>query len=438
MKAVIMAGGKGTRLQDIAKDIPKPMVNFSGKPILEYQILNLKKYGITDIVIITGYLGYVIEEYFGNGCNFGVNISYVREESPLGTCGALYYLKETLTEDFILLFGDIFIDINFDLMINFHKKNQSMATLLVHPNSHPYDSDLIVMDKNNRLEGWIRKNTPRNTDCANIVNAGIYIFSVKILESISKPEKMDLEKDLIIPLISQNKPIYGYRTTEYVKDMGTPNRYLSVKTDFENGICSARNLSNKQKCIFLDRDGTINVHKGFLNKPEMVELYPEVTEAIKKINSSGYLCIVITNQPVIARGECSTETLRLINNRIDTLLGEEGAYVDDLFYCPHHPDKGYEGEVPELKIVCKCRKPQIGLILEAAEKYNIDLSKSWIIGDTTLDIMTGINAEVKTCLVMTGEAGKDTKYDAKPDVIGENLLDCVNMIMKEGVKFDRL
>lgn len=438
MKAVIMAGGKGTRLQDIAKDIPKPMVSFSGKPILEYQILNLKKYGLTDIIIITGYLGYVIEEYFGDGDKFGVNISYIREEIPLGTCGALYYLKETLTENFILLFGDIFIDINFDLMINFHKKKKAQGTLLVHPNSHPYDSDLIVMDEDNRLTGWIRKNTPRDTDYANIVNAGIYVFSFEILKNISKPEKMDLEKDLILSMINQNKPIFGYKTTEYVKDMGTPNRYLSVKADFENGICSARNLSNKQKCIFLDRDGTINVHKGFINKPELIELYQEVPEAIRIINSSGYLCIVITNQPVIARGECSSETLKLINNRIDTLLGEVGAYIDDLFYCPHHPDKGYEGEVPELKISCECRKPGIGLILQAAEKYNIDLSKSWIIGDTTLDIMTGINAEVKTCQVMTGEGGKDTKYKAKPDIIGENLLDCVNIIMKEGMKFDRL
>ena len=191
----------------------------------------------------------------------------------------------------------------------------------------------------------------------------------------------------------------------------------------------AKSLKNKQKAIFLDRDGTINVLKGFLKKAEDFELLPNVAEAIKAINSSEYLAIVATNQPVIARGECTFEELEKIHTKLETLLGRQGAFINDLFYCPHHPHKGYEGEILELKFDCDCRKPKIGMLLKAAEKYNIDLSQSWYVVDTTMDIQTGINAGMKTVLVKTGEAGKDGKYPAKADFEAENLIDAVEKIL---------
>lgn len=158
---------------------------------------------------------------------------------------------------------------------------------------------------------------------------------------------------------------------------------------------------------------------------------PEVEEAIKDINSSEYLAIIATNQPVIARGEVTVRQLEEIHKKLETELGKAGAYVNDIYYCPHHPHKGYKGEITELKIDCNCRKPKIGMITAAAEKYNIDLSQSWYIGDTTMDIQTGINATMRTVLVLTGEAGKDGKYDVVPTAIKESLRDAVNYILKE-------
>ena len=114
-----------------------------------------------------------------------------------------------------------------------------------------------------------------------------------------------------------------------------------------------------------------------------------MAEAIRLINSSGYLAIVATNQPIIARGEVRVDELRMIHNKMETLLGAEGAYIDGLYYCPHHPDKGFEGEVESLKIACDCRKPKPGLLLQAAQDFNINLKSSWMVGDRETDVKEG-------------------------------------------------
>lgn len=186
----------------------------------------------------------------------------------------------------------------------------------------------------------------------------------------------------------------------------------------------------KNKCIFLDRDGTINVYKCLLNKKDDLILEEGAAEAIKMINDSEYLCIVVSNQPVVARNLCTLEEAWEINKKLEELLyNENGAYLDDIFICPHHPDKGYPEENKEYKMVCNCRKPKIGMIEEAIMKHNIDLSKSYIVGDTTIDIMTGINAGLKTILVKTGLGGTDKKYEVKADYVTKDLLEAIKLII---------
>lgn len=429
MIAVIMAGGKGTRLKDIAVDIPKPMVPVCNKPVLEHQIINLKKSGITDIILIIGHLGERIKEYFKDGRELDVNISYVIEETPLGTAGALYYIKDKIKEDFFLIFGDLMLDIDWKRMKYFHKEKGAAITLLSHPNSHPFDSDLIIADKNNKVINWDSKHNIRDYYYKNLVNSGIYIISPIALKYITEPKKMDFEKHIVIPAINE-LGVYSYRSTEYVKDMGTLERYEAVSSDYSKGVIKRKNLKNSQKCIFLDRDGTLNKLDGFINNNNKIKLIEGVADAIKLINASEYLCIIITNQPVIARGECSFEELQIIHNKIETILGKAGAYVDDIIFCPHHPHSGYKGEVKELKFNCNCRKPNIGMITDAVDRYNINLEESWFIGDTTVDIQTGINAGTKTILLLTGEKGQDGKYSVVPDTIKLNLLDAVKHIME--------
>ena len=431
--AVIMAGGKGSRLRSITNDeIPKPMVPVDGKPLLEYQVEKLKAYGIKKIVMIVGHLGEKIVDHFKDGKDFGVEIDYIFEKEPLGTAGAFYYLKDKIdAKDFMLVFGDVFFDMDFDRMEDFHFKNSALTTLLAHPNGHPYDSDLIQTDDNGRVIGFDSKHNVRDYWYDNMVNAGMYIINKRLLDLVKEPVKTDFEKDILANQVELGANIYAYHTPEYVKDVGTVDRINATVEELKSGLIQSKNLKNKQRAIFLDRDGTMNVSKGFISKADDFELIPGTIEAIKAINKSGALAIVITNQPVIARGECSFEELHNIHNKLKTLLGEKGAFVDDIFYCPHHPDKGFEGEVPELKFDCECRKPKTGMIDEAVKKYNIDLSKSYMVGDSTMDLETARNAGIKSVLVNTGFAGNDGKYDRSCDIEADNLFDAVEKIIKD-------
>ena len=426
MRAVIMAGGKGTRLSKLNSEIPKPMFPVMDKPILAYQIESLVRCGITDITIIVGHLKDVIIDTFRNGQSYGVNISYIEEKEPLGTAGALFYLKEE-TDDFILIFGDLILDVDFTRFMDFHKKNGAGITLFVHPNSHPHDSDVIVSE-DGLVTDILSKTNSRDFFYHNLVNAGLYCIAPRILKGIACPSKIDLEKGIIRKLIDERE-VYAYRSTEYVKDMGTPERLMDVVSDVKNGVVRDRSLRNKQKAIFLDRDGTINEYVGFLRSIADFKLLPKSAQAISEINASSFLAIVATNQPVIARGEVSVGELEDIHKKMETELGKQGAFLDDIFYCPHHPDSGYMGEIKDLKFECDCRKPKIGMLARAADKYNIDLSQSWYVGDTTVDIQTGRNAGMHTVLLCTGEGGKDRKFDVAPEYVAQDLLEAVHYIL---------
>jgi len=432
MQAVIMAGGKGTRLAAITKDeIPKPMVPVNGKPLLLWQIEELKKNGITDIIMIIGHLGEKIEEYFQTGEKYGVHVSYIREHEPLGTAGAFYYLKDKIVSDyFLLVFGDVFFSIDIQRMEKFYIDHQARAALFVHPNSHPADSDLVVLDENNKISKFDSKHNVRNYWFDNCVNAGFYILGTEVCDLVENPHKTDLEKDILMPLVNEGQAVYGYRSPEYIKDIGTVDRIHQTEKDVENGFIEEKCLKNKQTCIFMDRDGTINQYRGLVWKDEDFELEENACDAIKQINQSGKLAIVITNQPSVARGLCQIKDIETVHKKMSTLLGKEGAYLDDVYFCPHHPDKGYPEENPAYKISCECRKPKTGLIQKAVEQYHIDLSSSWMVGDTTVDIQTGKNAGLHTALVLTGEAGNDKKYDVAPDLVCKDLREAVEMILK--------
>ena len=321
----------------------------------------------------------------------------------------------------MLLNADAIFNVDFNRFVKFHKEHRAMVTLFTHPNSHPYDSGLIVADDKGRVEQWLTKEDVRPKYYQNRVNAGLHVVNPNIFKMNITTEKVDLDRQLLKPLAGSGT-MYVYDSPEYVKDMGTPDRYASVCEDFRKGKINSKNLKNKQKAIFLDRDGTINKYVGFLTDITEFELLAGVTQAIKKINDSGYLAIVVTNQPVIARGEVTVDELREIHNKMETMLGESGAFVDAIYYCPHHPHKGYEGEIAELKKECECRKPKPGMLLKAAEDYNIDLQSSWMIGDGQNDIQAGIAAGCHTALIT------DKYVDYKQEQTEKSLLDIINII----------
>lgn len=436
MKTIIMAGGRGTRISELFPDIPKPLIPIDNIPVLEREIESLRTQGFTDIILTVSYMADKIMEYFGDGSRLGVSIQYYNETTPLGNAGALFKLRNVLgDEDFLLLNADAVFDVDFNRMVEYHKTHHALVTLFTHPNSHPYDSGLIIADESGRVEKWLAKEDERPLYYKNRVNAGLHVVNPAVLDRAGvsnenigtkgadgRTVKVDLDRQILKPL-SGTKQMYCYDSPEYVKDMGTPERYYAVARDYKKGMVQSKNLRNRQKAIFLDRDGTINKYVGFLRDIEQFELLSGVVEAVRLINNSGYLAVVCTNQPVIARGEVSYAQLDEIHNKMETLLGLEGAYLDAVYYCPHHPDKGYAGEVPALKMDCECRKPKPGLLLKAARELNIEPGKSWMIGDSRNDVLAGKNAGCKTALI--GGSGESSGAD----MAAGSLLEAVKKII---------
>lgn len=428
MQAVILAGGKGTRLKHLTKTIPKPMIPIGGKPLLEHQVLLCKEYGIEEVIILVNHLKEEIISHFGEGEAFGLSISYFEEPEPLGTVGGIKEIEDQLTGGFLVLYGDVMINMDLQKFIDFHHSHQSECTLALHPNDHPYDSDLVELGKDKRITAFHPKPHKEGVYYRNMVNAGAYIFSKAIFPFLEKGKKADFGRE-VFPRIFSDIKMYGYNTTEYLKDMGTPDRLEKVEQDYVKGKVERRNLKHRQKAIFLDRDGVINPDKHLIYRQEQMELYPFTSEAIKKINNSDYLCLVATNQSVVARNLVSEDGLRKVHDKLDTLLGNEHAKIDELYYCPHHPDGGFPEENKAYKIVCDCRKPKPGMLLQGAEEFNVDLSKSYFIGDSQRDIEAGLAAGVTTIGLKTGKGLRDTTVF--PDYFFHNLKEAVDFIIDE-------
>lgn len=439
MIAIILAGGKGMRLAPLIKNTPKSLVKIGGKPIIEHQILLLRENGIKEIWILLGYLGDKIEKYLQKRERWNVNIHYngkadissgVRynqEEEPLGTAGALKAVEGKIKEDFLVLSGDVMFNFDVKRFINWHKKKKGIASIVVHPNDHPFDSDLVEIDDKGQITALLERPHPKGIIFRNLSIASVYIFSPKIFKYIPENKKSDIEKNILPLLLKSKEKIYAHNTPEYLKDIGMPDRLARVKADYASGKIKKLNLKNKRRAIFLDRDGVLNEEIDQLSRVENFKIYNFVFKAIKKINETDYLAIVITNQPMLAKGFMTDNDLNEIRKKLETELGMKGAKIDAIYYCPHHPEKGFVGERPELKIQCKCRKPEIGLLLKAKKDFNIDFKKSYFIGDKTSDILVGKKTGCKTILVKTGYGGKDGLFSVKPDFTVKNLLEAVKI-----------
>ncbi len=429
-QAIIQAGGKGTRLGHLTKEIPKPMVEVAGIPVLEHQLQWCYRSGITEVIIIVNHLGEHIRAFVEERLaqHSLPQIEIVEEPYPLGTAGMLPSIKDRLHEQFWLLYGDVIFDIDSKRLLDFHFEKKADATLLVHPNDHPYDSDLLEIDSNGRVTAFHSKPHSENTNYRNLVNAALYVMSKKLVDQIEPNVSSDFGKH-IFPKALSNCALYGYSTSEYVKDMGTLDRIEKVGKDILSGKVERRNLRYKQKAIFLDRDGVINYDTDLIHRPEDFKLYPFAAEAIKRINKSDYLSIVTTNQSVIARNLTNLEGLQAIHNKMETELGKEGAFLDAIYFCPHHPHGGFPGENPEFKMECDCRKPKPGMIMQATERFNIDLENSWMIGDSERDIGAGMAAGVRTVAVKTGHGIIPSKLH--PDLFFTTLKEAVDFIIDQ-------
>lgn len=426
----ILAGGMGTRLRERSGDMPKPMVPVVGKPVLQHQIELCRKHGFTDIALLVQHRHEKISDYFGDGSALGVKLKYSVEDEPRGTAGALRDALPMLADRFLLLYGDTFMDVDLRKLWMAHEFSGAVGTLFLHPNDHPQDSDLVEIDADGFVQAILAYPHPEGREVRNLVNAALYVLERSGLNDVTPAEgKADIAKHMFPRMIDLGRPLYGYVSPEYIKDMGTPERLDKVERDFITGLPESLSGRQLRRAIFIDRDGTINREVTHLKSPDQVELLPGTAAAIRRLNRSGTLAVVVTNQPVVARGDVSLEGLGRIHARLESRLGAEGAFLDGLYYCPHHPDKGFPGEVPELKGHCNCRKPEPGLIDKACSDLGIGRHDSWMVGDTTSDVEAGRRAGLRTVLLRSGHAGTDAKHATRPDYIAPDLADAVEWIL---------
>ena len=342
---------------------------------------------------------------------------------------------EYLADRFVVLYGDTMVNVDLNRIWHAHETAHAAATLLLHPNDHPFDSDLVEINAESLVTAF--HNRPHAGDVwrQNLVNAGLYVLEKHALAPFrpstlnSQPSTiLDFGKDVFPALVRAGEKLLGYNSPEFIKDIGTPARYDKISAQFAAGIVQRSSLATPQRAVFLDRDGTLIPDMDCLRSADELELLPGVAEALHELNLQGWRTVVVTNQPVIAKGFCDEAELQKIHNKLESLLGREHAFIDRIYFCPHHPEKGFPGERPELKIECDCRKPKTGMIQKAVAELNIDLKQSWLIGDTTTDLQTAKNAGLKSILVRTGSAGRDGKFDAAPDFVCNDLRQAVEII----------
>jgi histidinol-phosphate phosphatase family protein len=432
MKQVaILAGGKGTRLSERLAGKPKPLIDVDGVPLLERQILLVKKYGFTRVLLLVNHAASQLIEYCRVKGNWDLDLEILDDGEPRGTAGAILAAYDRLEREFLVMYGDTMLEVDLARFHDFHALSaDAAATLFLHPNDHPHDSDLVEIDDRERVVGFHPYPHDPSRWYPNLVNAALYWIRRDALAPWCElPGVLDFGKDLFPAMLRADLLIRGYRSPEYIKDIGTPARIDRVSADLRSGKIARASLENSQPMVFLDRDGTVNREVDHLREPAQLELLAGVAGAIKRLNESEYRCCVVSNQPVIARGECSEADLREIHNKLETLLGRQGAYLDRIYYCPHHPDRGFAGERAELKIDCDCRKPKIGLIERATRDYNVAMDRSWLIGDSSVDMETARRAGLKSVLVESGYAGLDYRTWASPDVVVPDMEAAVSFIL---------
>lgn len=383
----ILAGGLGSRMEGFDNQKPKSLMVINGKTILEQQINILKNNGVGEIHLLLGHKAQQIIEFVKSlPINQSININYHIDESPLGTGGALMQLIKKSPKTIGVSHGDLYIDTDILQFINEVSKNDCDWGQIVHPSNHIFDSDIVVMNESRQIIDYVLKPHEGNLEFRNLTNAGIYFLKSSFINATAKifgtvDYAFDLDRDLLPRLLAFGLKGYGYEDIGTCLDVGTPERI----SNFDVWLKSKPFRGKVRPMVFMDRDGVINEDTGWISSLNQFKMYSDVPASIAKLNNLGIRVVVITNQPVVARGDISLEDLSKLHIHFENLLAEKSAFVNAIYFCPHHPTRGFPNEIVSLKGKCSCRKPEVGLFLEALERFPTDLSRTFMIGDSWRD-----------------------------------------------------
>jgi len=359
---VILAGGKGTRISSITKNIPKPLIKFGKISFLEHLINFYKKYDFDKIYILSGYKSEKFNFLKNKKINF-IKIDIIKESNPMGTAGAIFGLKKKIKNDFLLINGDSYLDYNINSLKieNFLCGKKILKMFLIDNNNYKSNiklSNLTIKSKNIKRE--------------DLMNSGIYLIKKRFLNFV-KNKPASLELDLIPKLLKKGLAKKAYIKNNFFIDIGTPKNLKFAKKEFIRKTC--------KPCCFLDRDGVINFDYGYVHKKIDFKLRKNIFQAIEYLNKKNFLIMICTNQSGIGRGLYKEKDFENLQRYFKEVLNKRKIYIDEVFYCPHHPRYG----LGKYKIKCKCRKPQNKMILDFIKQNNVDLKKSFMIGDKNTD-----------------------------------------------------
>lgn len=429
MQVVVLMGGLGTRLKEYTKECPKPLVEVSGKPFFDYMLELLTAWGFRKFLFLIGYRANMIEEYYGDGSKWGVTITYCYDgKELLGTGGAVKRASDFLEEDFMLMYGDSFMDIDYSQVIYRYfkgKESGNRALMTVLKNNNMFDKSNVIMDGKN-LVLYDKHNPSPKMD---YIDYGVSVYEKSLFDDFQEGEKFDIA--VIQNRLSLDGKMTPMIVTKRFYEIGSPAS-LKEFTEYAN-----HRFNEKHPALFLDRDGVINeiVWNDDIEqldsplKESEYEFIDGSIEAIKKFNEAGYYVFVVTNQPAAAKGKTTLNTLYDINTYMIERLKEEGARVDDLFMCPHYTKILPMTKDDFLIQKCNCRKPEPGLIYKAMRKYNIDMEKSFMIGDSISDVKAGAAAGLKT--VFLGQLKCDAckkLCDVAPTFEADSLIDVAEIL----------
>ena len=430
VQVVVLMGGLGTRLKDYTKECPKSLVKVGDRPFFDYQLDLLIAWGFKKFVFLIGYKADMIEEYYGDGSSRDISIQYSYDgEKLLGTGGAVRRALSFLEDDFLLIYGDSFMDIDYaETLYRYErgKKSGSRALMTVLNNNNRFDKSNVVM-KGRDLVLYDKHNPTPEMNC---IDYGVCMYERSLFEQYEEGVSFDLAD--IQHDLSVKHQMVAQIVTKRFYEIGSPGS-LAEFTAY-----AKKRFTEQHPAVFVDRDGVINkiVWNDDIEqldspmKVEQFEFLPGVSDALKTFQEKGYYIFVVTNQPGAAKGKTSLATLYDINSYMIDALSKEGVDIDDLFMCPHYPKELPTTREKFLIKKCNCRKPEPGLIYRAMRKYGIDMSSSYMIGDSCSDVVAGSAVGLKTIFLGDLKCDLCKKLgDISPTYIAADLASAAQLII---------